>query len=321
MTNSVKNSVCLVTGGAGFIGSHIVDGILNRGDKVIVYDNFSTGKELFIKHNLNNDNFKLIKADVLDTKSLTEAMQGVNFVMHLAAHADVKAGFNDHSIDHAQNLEGTKSVLEAMYKNSVSKIIFSSTSSVYGDALIHPTPENYPFEPTSLYGATKAACESYIQAYAHYYDWQAYIFRFVSFLGERYTHGIIFDVLKKIKKNPQILELLSDGTPKKSSIYIKDGIDAIFKVIDSSPEKINIFNIGHDEVATVDQIVNIILSSANINIEKKYTGGDKGWKGDNKFVFLDNNKLKKLGWEPKYSLEEGIRKTVKYLQKNQQLLA
>ncbi len=310
----------LVTGGAGFIGSHIVDELLNKKHKVIVYDNFSTGKQIFIEHNYKNKNFKLIEADLLDTKTLVKAVRDVNFVFHMAAHADVKGGFNDHSVDHIQNLEVTHNVLEAMYKNKVTKIAFASTSSVYGDAKIHPTPETYPFEPTSLYGATKAACENYIQAYASYYNWQVYIFRFVSFIGERYTHGIIFDVLKKIKESPKVLKLLSDGTPKKSSVYVKDGVKAIFQIINSSSRQFNIYNIGHDEVLTVNEIVNTILDTANIQIKKKYLGGDKGWMGDNNFVYLGNKKLKKTGWRPKFSFKEGIKKTVKFLQNNQELL-
>lgn len=310
----------LVTGGAGFIGSHIVDELLKKGNKVIVYDNFSTGKKFFIKHNLRNKNFKLVKADVLNTKKLIREMKGVDFVFHMAAHADVRSGFNDHLVDHIENLEATQSVLEAMYKNGVKKIAFASTSSVYGDAKVHPTPEDYPFEPTSLYGATKAACESYIYTYASYYGWKAYIFRFVSFVGEQYTHGIIVDILKKVRKNSKILELLSDGTPKKSSVYVEDGVKAIFKIIHSSKDQINIFNIGHDDILTVDQIVDAILATANINIEKKYLGGNRGWVGDNNFVYLDNKKLKKIGWTPKYSFKEGIKKTVAYLEKNPQLL-
>ncbi|OGE16788.1 hypothetical protein A3F00_02445 [Candidatus Daviesbacteria bacterium RIFCSPHIGHO2_12_FULL_37_11] len=304
----------LVTGGAGFIGSHIVDEILKGGDKVIVYDNLSTGRKLFVKHNLSNKRFKLVIGDVLNTKKLTREMKGIDFVLHMAAHADVREGFKDHSIDHVQNLEGTQSVLEAMYKTGVKKIAFASTSSVYGDAKVHPTPEDYPFESTSLYGATKAACESYIQTYASYYGWKVYIFRFVSFIGERYTHGIIFDILKKVKKNKKVLELLSDGTPKKSSVYVGDGIDAMFKVIDLSKEQINIYNIGHDDILTVDQIVDTIIEAGNIKIKKKYLGGKKGWMGDNNFVHLDNSKLKKLGWKPKLSFKQGIKKTVEYLQ-------
>lgn len=310
----------LVTGGAGFIGSHIVDELLKKQNEVVVYDNFSTGKKEFIHHNLKNKNFNLITAGVLDTKELTHAMNGVDFVFHMAAHADVRSGFKDHFIDHRQNLEATQSVLEAMYKNNVKNIAFASTSSVYGDAKIHPTPEDYPFEPTSLYGATKAACENYIQTYASYYNWKVYIFRFVSFIGERYTHGIIFDLLKKLKKNPKILELLSDGTPKKSSVYVSDGVRAMLKVIRSSKDPINVFNIGHDEVLTVDQIVDTILNAAEIKTEKTYLGGNKGWIGDNSFVYLDNKKLKSLGWRPKISFKEGIKKTVEYLQKNPKLL-
>src|SRR3989344_6826095 len=304
----------LVTGGAGFIGSHIVDRLLKEDHKVLVYDNFSTGKKIFIKHNLKNKNFKLIIGDVLNTKKLTREMKGIDFVFHMAAHADVRSGFTDHRVDHIQNLEATQSVLEAMHKTGVKKIAFASTSSVYGDAKEHPTPEDYPFESTSLYGATKAACESYIQTYASYYGWNVYIFRFVSFIGERYTHGIIFDILKKVNKNPKILELLSDGTPKKSSVYVDDGVEAMFKVIKLSKEQINIYNIGHDDILTVDQIVDEILKSANIKIQKKYLGGKKGWMGDNNFVHLDNSKLKKLGWKPKLSFKQGIKKTVEYLQ-------
>lgn len=308
----------LVTGGAGFIGSHIVDYLIKQGNQVIVYDNFSTGRELFIKQHFQNKNFKLIRGDILNIKKLNNAMKNIDFVFHMAAHADVKEGFCNHEIDHIQNLEATRLVLESMYKKNVTKIAFASTSSVYGDAIIHPTPENAVFAPTSLYGATKAACESYIQAYASYYDWKIYIFRFVSFIGERYTHGIVFDILKKLKNNPKVLELLSDGTPKKSSVYVKDGIEAIFKIIDSSPDQINIFNIGHDEILTVDEIVNTILQAANCEVKKKYLGGDRGWKGDNNFVYLDNKKLKNFGWKPKYSFREGIKRTVLYLQNNQE---
>jgi len=310
----------LITGGAGFIGSHIVDYLMERGHKVIVYDNFSTGKEIFINHQLKNRNFKLFRGDILDEKNLNHAMKGMDFVFHMAAHADVRLGYKDHDIDHLQNLEGTRNVLESMYKNNVRKIVFASTSSVYGDADIHPTPENFPFEPISLYGATKAACEHYIQSYSSYYNWQFFIFRFVSFIGERYTHGIIFDVLKNIKRNPRVLNLLSDGSPKKSSVYVKDGIEAIFKVIDSSSSQKNIFNIGHDDILTVDEIVDLILKVANVKIKKKYKGGDKGWIGDNNFVYLDNTKLKKLGWKPLFSFKEGIEKTVLYLQNNSHLL-
>ncbi|OGY21687.1 MAG: hypothetical protein A2126_01760 [Candidatus Woykebacteria bacterium GWB1_45_5] len=310
----------LVTGGAGFIGSHVADELIKRGGQVVVYDNFSTGKELFVQHHQENPNFKLVQGDVLDKDLLNKSLREVDFVFHFAAHADVRSGFENHEIDHVQNLEATQNVLETMLKNGIKNIAFPSTSSVYGDATVHPTPEDSPFQPTSLYGATKAAAESYIHTYAGYYDWKAYIFRFVSWIGERYTHGIIYDLMKKLKENPKQLELLSDGTPKKSSLYVKDGIDAIFTIIEKAKEQINIYNLGHTEILTVDQTVNIILDELEVKLEKKYLGGKIGWKGDNYFVHLSTGKLDKFGWQPKTSIEEGIRKTIRYLKENPQLL-
>lgn len=310
-----------VTGGAGFIGSHIVDRIINEGNSVVVYDNFSTGKKLFVKHHFKNPRFKLVEGDLKNTKLLEKSIKGSDFVFHLAAHADVKSGFENHTVDHEQNLEMTQNVLEAMYKNNVKKIAFASTSSVYGDATVHPTPEDYPFEPTSLYGATKVACETYIHSYASYYGMTSYIFRFVSFIGERYTHGIIVDLLNKLKKNNKEIELFSDGSPKKSSLYVGDGVNAMFAIIKKSKEQFNVFNIGHTQILTVNEIVDTILDAAGYkNVKKNWLGKGSNWKGDNEFVHLSINKLSKLGWKPKLSIKEGIRKTVSYLLKEKQLL-
>jgi len=311
---------CLVTGGAGFIGSNLVDRLLEEGHVVKVYDNFSTGRELFVSHHLNDSKFVLVKADLGDKERLDKEMVGMDFVFHLAAHADVRSGLNDHEVDHRENLEMTRNVLEAMYKNGVGKIMFSSTSSVYGDAIVHPTPEDYPFEPTSLYGATKAACESYIRTYASYYGMNSYIFRFVSFTGERYTHGIVCDVLRKLKNNPVELELFSDGTPRKSSLYVRDGVEAILMVIRTSKEQFNVFNIGHDEVVTVDNIVDWIVDAGGYKgVRKNWLGKGSNWKGDNEFVHLANDKLKGLGWRPTLSIEEGIRRTADYILGNKLL--
>lgn len=311
----------LVTGGAGFIGSHIVDKLIELGHKVRVYDNFSTGKKLFIQTHLKNPNFELIKADLSNIKKLNKAMQSIDFVFHLAAHADVKSGIKDHFIDHRQNLEMSQNVLEAMVKQKVKKIAFSSTSSVYGDATIHPTPEDYPFKPTSLYGATKAACENYIQSYASYYDFKAYIFRLVSFLGPRYTHGIIIDVLKKLRQNSKSIELFSDGSPKKSSLAVSDGIEAMLQIINRSQDKINIYNIGHSKIMKISEIVDSILQSLDkTSVKKKWLGKKSSWKGDNEFVLLSIDKLKKIGWEPKKTIKQAIAETVNYLQNNPSLL-
>ncbi len=307
----------MVTGGAGFIGSHIVDRLIADGNKVVVYDNFSTGREFFIKHHLNDKNFRLVNADLKEVEVLNKEMKGVEFVYHLAGHADVRSGFRDHFIDHEQNLEMTQNVLEVMYKNDVKNIMFASSSSVYGDANIHPTPEDYPFEPTSLYGATKAACESYIRTYASYYDMRSFIFRFVSFTGARYTHGIVMDVLKKLKNNSKELELFSDGTPRKSSLDVKDGVEAIFKVINKSNDQFNVFNIGHDEITTIDHVVDWIIEAGGYkNVQKNWLGKKSNWKGDNEFVLLQNTKLKALGWKPTLTIEEGIKSTAKYIMEN-----
>lgn len=303
-----------VTGGAGFIGSHIVDRIIKEGSSVVVYDNFSTGKKLFVKHHFKNPRFKLVEGDLKNTKLLENSIKGSEFVFHMAAHADVRSGFENHAIDHEQNLEMTQNVLEAMYKNNIKKIAFASTSSVYGDAKVHPTPEDYPFEPTSLYGATKAACETYIHSYASYYGMTSYIFRFVSFIGERYAHGIIIDLLNKLKKNNKEIELFSDGTPKKSSLYVLDGIDAMFTVIKKSKEQFNVYNIGHTQILTVNEIVDTILDASGYkNVKKKWLGKESNWKGDNEFVHLSIKKLNKLGWKPKLSIREGIKRTVNNL--------
>lgn len=312
----------LVTGGAGFIGSHIVDRLLSEGHKVKVYDNFSTGKMSFISHHLTNRNFELIKADLSDIKKVEQAVQGMDSVFHLAAHADVRSGIEDHEVDHRQNLEMTQNILEAMFKHNVKKLAFSSTSSVYGDATIHPTPEDYPFEPTSLYGATKAACENYILAYASYYNLKVYIFRFVSFLGPRYTHGIIFDVLKKLQQNPKSITLFSDGSPKKSSLAISDGVEAIFQIISKSKQKKNIYNIGHNQILKVSEIVDTILQAADFNTVKKiWLGKKSNWKGDNEFVLLAADKLRRLGWKPKKTIKQAITETVIYLKDHPELLS
>lgn len=305
-----------VTGGAGFIGSHIVDRIIKDGNDVVVYDNFSTGKKIFVQHHFKNPRFKLVEGDLKNIKLLEKSIRGSGFVFHLAAHADVRSGFEDHAIDHEQNLEMTQNVLEAMYKNNIKKIAFSSTSSVYGDATVHPTPEDYPFEPTSLYGATKAACETYIHSYVSYYGMTSYIFRFVSFIGENYTHGIIVDLLKKLKKNSKEIELFSDGTPKKSSLYVLDGIDAMFTVIKKSKEQFNVYNIGHTQVLTVNEIVDTILDASGYkNVKKKWLGKGSNWKGDNEFVHLSINKLSKLGWKPTLPIKNGLKKTVENVKK------
>jgi len=310
-----------ITGGAGFIGSHIVDKLIEEGNEVIVYDNFSTGQELFIRQHLNHHRFKLINSDILNLNFLTKSMSGCDFVFHLAANADVRGGIKNTNVDFQQNIVGTKNVLEAIRINGIRKIAFSSSATVYGEPKIFPTPENSELIQTSLYGASKLAGEAMIQAYCEYYNIQCWIFRFVSWIGERYTHGVVFDFFHKLQENPKELEILGNGEQKKSYLYVKDGVEGIFFAINHFHEKVNVLNLGHKEFMNVMKVADIIVQEKELKgVKYHFTGGERGWLGDSPLVHLDISKLEKAGWIPKYSIEEGIRRTARYLLDNQKLL-
>ncbi|MBP2134434.1 UDP-glucose 4-epimerase [Methanomicrobium sp. W14] len=306
-----------VTGGAGFIGSNLVDRILSQGNEVVVYDNFSTGIREYLEKANKNSRFKLIKGDLLDTKSLNEAIKGCDFVFHLAANADVRFGTEHPSKDLEQNTIATFNVLEAMRKNSINKIAFSSTGSIYGESKIIPTPENAPFPvQTSLYGASKLAGEGLIQAYAEGFGFNAWIFRFVSILGERYPHGHVFDFYKQLRDHPGHLEVLGNGHQKKSYLYVQDCIDAIFTALEKSHKSVNIFNLGTDEYVEVNDSINWICSHLGLDPKISYSGGERGWIGDNPFIFLDCSRIRSLGWKPKNNIQQGIIKTLDFLVEN-----
>ncbi len=310
-----------VTGAAGFIGSNLADRLLSDGHSVVGYDNFSTGQEEFIELALQNKNFTLVRADILDLPALTKAMRGTDFVFHLAANADVRFGTENPHKDLEQNTIATYNVLEAMRTNSIRRIAFSSTGSVYGEAKVFPTPEDAPFPiQTSLYGASKLAGEGLIQAYCEGYDFQGYIFRFVSILGERYSHGHVFDFYRKLLKNPGELPILGDGHQRKSYLYVQDCIDAIFFVIEKAREKVNIYNLGTDEYCEVNDSIGWICEHLGLNPKRTYSGGERGWIGDNPFIFLGTAKVRTLGWKPKLTIRQGIIHTLEYLQDNQWLL-
>jgi len=312
---------CFVTGGAGFIGSHLADRLLSDGHDVIVYDNFSTGFEEFLIGAKQYTNFKLVDGDLLDVKFLKKSMLGCDFVFHLAANADVRFGTSHPDKDLKQNTTATFNVLEAMRLNGINKIVFSSTGSVYGESTIFPTPEDAPFPvQTSLYGASKLACEGLIEAYCEGFGFQSWIFRFVSILGERYTHGHVFDFYKKLLENPDRLGVLGNGKQRKSYLYVQDCIDAMLLVIEKSNDKINIFNLGTDKYCEVNDSIKWICDKLTLSPRLFYSGGDRGWIGDNPFIFLDCSKIRKLGWKPKYTIKEGIIKTVNYLEENKWIL-
>lgn len=307
-----------VTGGAGFIGSNMVDRLLAEPEnEVVAYDNFSTGRREFLEDALKNDRFKLVEGDTLDLDAMTEAMKGCEFVFHFAANADVRMGCEHPRKDLEQNTIATYNVLEAMRANDIKRIGFSSTGSVYGEAEVIPTPEDAPFPiQTSLYGASKLACEGLLAAYAEGFGYTAYIFRFVSILGERYTHGHVFDFCKRLKDDPDHLHILGDGHQKKSYLYVKDCMEAILTVVRNAKEKVNIFNLGTDEYVEVNDSVRFICNKLNVSPEFTYAGGERGWIGDNPFIYLDTKKVRSLGWTPKATIEDGVVKTVEYLMAN-----
>jgi len=310
-----------VTGAAGFIGSSLCDRLLEGGHRVVGYDNLSTGQERFLASAQRGARFTLVRGDVLDATALAEAMRGSEFVFHLAANADVRFGTDHPSRDLEQNTIGTFRVLEAMRATGVTQIAFSSTGSVYGEATVIPTPEDAPFPvQTSLYAAAKVAGEALIQAYCEGFGMRAWIFRFVSILGERYSHGHVFDFYKSLRADPARLRVLGNGKQRKSYLHVDDCLDAMQLAIARADAKINIFNLGTDEYVDVDESIGIICAALGVTPEREYTGGTRGWIGDNPFIFLDCARVRALGWAPKITIRQGIVRTLRYLQANAWLL-
>lgn len=315
-----------VTGAAGFIGSNLVDRLLAAGVTVTGWDNFSTGQERFLDGARQNSHFRLVRGDNLDLPALIAAMKGADFVFHLAANADIKDGWAHPKKDLEQNTTATFNVLEAMRANQVRRIAFSSTGSVYGEAFVtpdHPTPEidSFPIQ-TSLYGASKVAGEGLLSSYAEagQID-EAYIFRFVSILGERYTHGHVFDFYKQLIEHPDHLRVLGDGTQRKSYLYVQDCIDAILHVTRQGTAKdakhhTQIYNLGTPEYVEVNQSIGFICAALGLTPRLEYTGGNRGWIGDNPFIFLDTTKVQATGWKPKLTIEQGIVRTLRWLEAN-----
>ena len=307
-----------VSGGAGFIGSNLVDRLLDVGHEVTVYGNLSTGLLQILEYARDFDRFRLVEGDLLDEGSLSEAIAGHEFVFHLAANADVRFGTEHPRRDLEQNTIVTNNVLEAMRKNGINKIAFASTGSVYGDATVIPTPENAPFPiQASLYAASKMAGEGLIAAYCGGFGFQSWIFRFVSILGERYTHGHVFDFYRKLKQNSSRLEVLGNGKQRKSYLYIQDCIDAMLFALEKSNASVNILNLGVDGYCEVNDSIGWICEELAVSPYLEYSGGDRGWIGDNPFIFLDTSKIQDLGWKPKLSIQEGVLKTIQYLKTNE----
>jgi UDP-glucose 4-epimerase len=311
----------LVTGAAGFIGSNLVDRLLADGHIVVGFDNFSTGQRGFVEQAIRHPRFTLVEGDTLDQPALVQAAAGADAVFHLAANADVRFGTEHPRRDLEQNTIATYNVLEAMRVNGVRRIAFSSTGSIYGEPEVHPTPETAPFPiQTSLYGASKLACEGLIQAYCEGFGFQGFIFRFVSILGERYSHGHVFDFYRNLLQDPARLRVLGNGGQRKSYLYVQDCIDAILMALDKATEKVNVFNLGTDEYCAVKDSIGWITQHLNLQPRLDYTGGERGWIGDSPFIFLDCSKIRSLGWKPRLSIREGVIRTLDYLRDSRWLL-
>ena len=317
------SSKALVTGAAGFIGSNLCDYLLEKNLQVIGIDNFSTGQKEFLQKSERSSCFRLHESDL----SNLDQIKGIfldekpDIVFHLAANADVRFGLEYPRRDLEQGTIVTHNVLEAARTAGVKKFAYSSTGSVYGEPNVFPTPEDCPFPiQTSLYAASKLAGEAMIQAYAEGFGMQGFIFRFVSILGPRYTHGHVFDFIQKLKLDPSQLEVLGDGKQKKAYLHIEDCLNAIWTVINKADQKINIYNLGPDEFSTVNDSLDTIESILGVSPIRKYSGGERGWVGDSPFIFLDCSKLKSLGWESTYSIQDGVKATAKFLLDNPQLI-
>ncbi|MDD5489267.1 MAG: SDR family NAD(P)-dependent oxidoreductase [Candidatus Moranbacteria bacterium] len=302
----------LVTGGAGFIGSHLVDHLLREGHEVKVYDNLSGGNRDFLKHHEKNKRFAFVKADLADRKTLRKESKKIEMVFHLAANSDISKGISDPSLDFEQTTHHTFNLLQAMKENGVKKIFFTSGSGIYGDVGSTYTKENFgPLIPVSMYGATKLSAEAMIFAFSNFFDIQVWVLRPANIIGPRLTHGVVFDFVKRLKKDSKKLQILGDGRQSKSYLYVLDVIRAIDLVTKKAKQKINIFNIASNSFITVNSIADVITKEMNINPKRSWTGGKIGWKGDVAKVRINNSKITKLGWKPKYNSRQAVQKTVR----------
>ncbi|MCD6188784.1 MAG: NAD-dependent epimerase/dehydratase family protein [Thermococcus sp.] len=310
----------LVTGGAGFIGSHLVDKLMEGGHEVKVLDNLSAGSLENIKGWLDNERFEFIKGDMRNLEVVKEAVKGVEAVFHLAANPEVRIGSQSPELLYETNVLITYNLLEAIRKEGVKILAFTSSSTVYGEAKKLPTPEDYgPLEPISVYGGAKLAAEALISGYAHTFDMKAIVFRLANIIGKRSNHGVIYDFTNKLKKNPNRLEILGDGTQRKSYLHVSDTVEAMLHLFNEflkEDKTYDVYNIGSEDWITVKEIAEIVSREMNLDPEFYFTGGvdgGRGWKGDVKVMLLSIEKAKAKGWKPKMNSYQAVEKTVREL--------
>ena len=298
-----------ITGGAGFIGSHLVDRLMAGGNQVTVYDNLVSGRSQWIQHHIGKPNFRFIRADLLDFDSLKQAMSGHETVWHLGANTDIPGGNRVTDLDLKNCTIATRNVLEAMKSNKIDKLLFASSATVYGDAPPAALGETFgPLLPISLYGAGKLACEGLISAYCHLFGIKAWIFRFANVVGRRMGHGVIYDFIQKLKKNPRELEVLGDGKQEKPFFLVEDCIDGMLFALGNGDSQYAIYNLGTESFTTVTRVARIVTEEMGLgNVKFKYTGGKRGWPGDVPVVRFSTEKMRRLGWQVKYSSDEAVR--------------
>lgn len=309
----MKDAKCFVTGGAGFIGSHLVDRLITEGNGVTVFDNLSSGKEDFITAHKENPRFRFIAGELLDLDTLLAANKDHEVVFHLAANPDARRGIEDTALDLRLETVATYNVLESMRRNGIRQIVFTSSGTIYGETPPVPVPEDHgPVLPISLYGAGKLASEGLISAFCHTFDMQAWIFRLANIVGGRATHGVIFDFTNSLEKDRQELKILGDGTQCKPYIHVSECIDGMLYGLRNAHDRLNVFNLGTSTGTDVNTIARTIVAELGWkDTGFRYTGGDRGWPGDVPQFRCDVSKMKRLGWETSLTSDEAVRKAVK----------
>lgn len=303
----------IVTGGAGFIGSHLVDRLIEDGYSVTVIDNMTCGTKENLKQHAGNPKLTIVEADIRDAETLNKVFVGHDVVFHLAAQANIRKSAIDHKSDLDNNIVGTINILEAMLQNHIKDLVFASTSAIYGEATIRPTPEDYMPIQTSLYGASKLACEAYVEAFTEFAPINFWAFRFSNVIGERCRRGVIWDFVNKLNKSSQELEILGDGQQSKEYLYVKDCVNGIMTGYRKGNKKINLYNLAIEENSTVDEVANIVINELTAQkVNRKYSGGPRGWIGDNPLVHLSIDKIKSLGWKPNVSSRDAIGITARW---------
>jgi UDP-glucose 4-epimerase len=303
----------LVTGGLGFIGSHLVDRLLHDEWSVVVLDNLLTGRRSNLAQHEGDPRLEVVEGDIRDIETVSRCSRGCDAVFHLAAHALMRVSLRDHRADLEYNIVGTLNVLESMVANNVPDFVFASTSALYGEAEVTPTPETYSGIQTSLYGAAKLAGEGYASAFAEFSPIKVWAYRFGTVLGERCRRGAIWDFTHKLLESPNKLEILGNGKQSKDYMSVKDCVDGIMLGHEKASDRVNIFNLGLQEQTTVDQLADFVIDEMRLSkVKKSYTGGARGWVGDNPVVYLSTRRIRGLGWRPKTSPEEAIRLTARW---------